>query len=169
MQKIGATERKQWMKQILSDAKAGKGTLTNEGTLEITIAEASGGKVVLAADEFEAVYTPKEGSTIAFAGSAGYVIGLDTTLDEALTFEGYARDMIRGIQDARKELGFQVTDRLQLTLTSDNDMLTKILEKHQSMIEKETLTTITIGDSNLKDAKEIELDEGFVTTLILSK
>ncbi len=51
--------------------------------------------MILAADEFEAVYTPKKGSTIAFAGSAGYVIGLDTTLDEALTFEGYARDMIR--------------------------------------------------------------------------
>ncbi len=43
--------------------------------------------MILAADEFEAVYTPKSGSTIAFAGSAGYVIGLDTTLDEALTFE----------------------------------------------------------------------------------
>lgn len=70
--------------------------------------------------------------------------------------------MIRGIQDARKELGFQVTDRLQLSLNSENDMLAKILEKHQSMIEKETLTTIIIGDSNLKDAKEIELDEGLV-------
>lgn len=160
--KIGATERKQWMKQILSDAKAGKGSLTPEGTLELTVPEAPGGKVVLAADEFESVYTPKEGSTIAFAGSAGYVIGLDTTLDEELTFEGYARDMIRGIQDARKELGFQVIDRLQLALTSENEMLVKILEKHQSMIEKETLTTITIGDSNLEDVKEIELDEGLV-------
>ena len=167
--KIGATERKQWMKQILSDAKAGKGNLTPEGTLELTVPEAPGGKVVLAADEFEAVYTPKEGSTIAFAGSAGYVIGLDTTLDEELTFEGYARDMIRGIQDARKELGFQVTDRLQLSLTSENDMLAKILEKHQSMIEKETLTTITIGNSKLKDAKEIELDEDFNVSLMLQK
>ncbi len=51
--------------------------------------------MILASDEFEAVYTPREGSAIAFAGSAGYVIGLDTTLDEALTLEGYARDMIR--------------------------------------------------------------------------
>lgn len=58
------------MKTIIADAKAGKGTLTSEGTLEIAIAEAPGGKIVLAADEFEAVYTPKEGSTIAFAGSA---------------------------------------------------------------------------------------------------
>jgi len=39
--------------------------------------------------------------------------------------------MIRGIQDARKELGFEVTDRLQLSLTSENDMLEKILTTHQ--------------------------------------
>lgn len=51
--------------------------------------------MILAADEFEAVYVPKEGSTIAFAGNAGYVIGLDTALDEELTIEGYSRDLIR--------------------------------------------------------------------------
>lgn len=140
--KIGATERKQWMKTILADAKAGKGNVTPEGTLEITLPEAPDGKVILAADEFEAVYTPKSGSTIAFAGSEGYVIGLDTTLDEELTLEGYARDMIRGIQDARKEMGFEVTDKLQLSLSSDNELLGKILAAHQTMIEKETLTTI---------------------------
>ena len=123
--------------------------------------------MVLAADEFEAVYTPKSGSTIAFAGSAGYVIGLDTTLDEALTFEGYARDMIRGIQDARKELGFQVMDRLQLALTSENEMLGKILSAHQGMIEKETLCTI--GTKNEGSTKEVELDEGFTISLTLSK
>lgn len=167
--KIGATERKQWMKTIIADAKAGKGTLTHEGTLELTVPEAPEGKVILAADEFEAVYTPKEGSTIAFAGSAGYVIGLDTTLDEELTVEGYSRDLIRAIQDARKELGFQVTDRLQLTLTSDNDILAKILAVHQSMIEKETLTTIGRSTSNLENAREAEIDEGFTVSLTLSK
>ncbi len=139
--KIGATERKQWMKTIIADAKAGKGALTSEGTLELVVSEAPGGKVVLAVDEFEAVYTPKVGSTIAFAGSAGYVIGIDTTLDEALTFEGYARDMIRAIQDARKELGFQVTDRLTGSLNSQNPYLHLILSLHQGFIERETLCT----------------------------
>lgn len=167
--KIGATERKQWMKQIIADAKAGKGTLTNEGTLELTVPEAPDGKVVLAADEFEAVYTPREWSTVAFAGSAGYVIGLDTTLDEELTLEWYARDMIRGIQDARKELGFEVTDRLQLSLSSENEILQKILTTHQSMVEKETLTTIQRTKDKGQDPKEIEMDEDFVISLTLQK
>lgn len=76
--------------------------------------------------------------------------------------------MIRGIQDARKELGFEVTDRLQLSLTSENDMLEKILIIHQGMIEKETLTTIE-RTSNLENAKEIEIDEDFVVKLTLNK
>lgn len=75
--------------------------------------------------------------------------------------------MIRGIQDARKELGFQVTDRLQLSLTSENEMLGKILLAHQAMIEKETLTTI--GKKNNENPKEVELDEGFMISLTLAK
>lgn len=77
--------------------------------------------------------------------------------------------MIRGIQDARKELGFEVTDRLQLSLTSGNEILEKILTTHQSMIEKETLTTIQKTKDAGQDAKEIEIDEDFVVKLTLQK
>lgn len=48
------------MKTIIADAKAGKGILTNEGTLELTIPDAPGGKVVLTEDEFETVYTSND-------------------------------------------------------------------------------------------------------------
>ncbi|MEI6711423.1 MAG: class I tRNA ligase family protein [bacterium] len=140
---IGATERKQWMKTIIADAKAGKGILLQDGSLQIDCPEAPEGKILLAAEEFETIYTPKDGSTISFAGNAGYVIGLDTTLDEALTFEGYARDLIRAIQDARKEIGFKVTDRLQLSLFSENSILTSVLGAHGALIEAETLCTLS--------------------------
>lgn len=58
--KIGASDRRQWMKTIIADAKAGKGILTAEGNLEIALPEAPDGKIVLTADEFETVYTPRE-------------------------------------------------------------------------------------------------------------
>lgn len=77
--------------------------------------------------------------------------------------------MIRGIQDARKELGFEVTDRLQLSLTSENEILQKILTTHQRMIEKETLTTINDKPSTINDSKEIEIDEDFIISLTLQK
>ena len=75
--------------------------------------------------------------------------------------------MIRGIQVARKELGFQVTDRLQLSLNSGNEMLGKILVTHQTMIEKETLTTIQLGKK--EEGKELEIDEGFSVNMTLTK
>ncbi len=84
--------------------------------------------------------------------------------------------MIRGIQDARKELGFEVTDRLQLSLTSENEVLQRILATHQGMIEKETLTTIqrtTLPtgrqEDKGQDTKEIEIDEDFIISLTLQK
>ncbi len=52
-------------------------------------------------------------------------------------------------------------------------MLGKILAAHQSMIEKETLCSIAPlikgGRGDLKSDKEIEIDEGFVISLTLSK
>ncbi len=96
------------------------------------------------------------------------MIGLDTTLDEALTFEGYARDLIRAVQEVRKELGFQVTDRLQLSLTSESPILTGILSAHQSLIESETLCTV-VGVQSEKESKVIELDEDISVTIVLSR
>lgn len=64
-------------------------------------------------------------------------------------------------------MGFEVTDKLQLSLSSNNELLVKILSAHQSMIEKETLCTL--GTKNEGNAKEVELDEGFMISLTLTK
>ena len=42
---------------------------------------------------------------------------LDTALDDDLLAEGYARDAIRAIQDARKDAGLDIADRISLVLT----------------------------------------------------
>lgn len=47
-------------------------------------------------------------------GGHGMVIALDTAITESLRLEGYARDIIRAIQDMRKEAEYQVTDRISL-------------------------------------------------------
>ena len=60
-------------------------------------------------------------------------------------------------------------DRLQLALTSDSEMLGKILAVYQGMIEKETLTTIERSTSNLENAREVEIDEGLMIHLNLTK
>ena len=54
--------------------------------------------------------------TVATVLPSGAYIALDTTLDAELEAEGYARDVIRAIQDARKAAGLHVADRIKLTL-----------------------------------------------------
>ena len=51
--------------------------------------------------------------------TGGFVL-LDTVTTPELEAEGLARDMIRGIQDTRKAAGFDVSDRIALTLTFDD-------------------------------------------------
>jgi isoleucyl-tRNA synthetase len=57
-------------------------------------------------------YRAKEGQHV--ASNHGVVVSLDLTLTEELKQEGLARDMVRHIQDARKQIGCDITDRIVL-------------------------------------------------------
>ena len=65
-------------------------------------------------------------------------IALDTTLNEALIQEGYARELVSHIQKIRKESGFHVSDRIQITLAC-NPEFTAAIQKHLAYIQQETL------------------------------
>ena len=47
----------------------------------------------------------------------GYLTALDTALDDELVREGLAREVVRSIQDARKQAGLEVSDRIVLGVT----------------------------------------------------
>jgi isoleucyl-tRNA synthetase len=61
-----------------------------------------------------------EGEALALLGSGGFVL-LDTTTTPALEAEGFARDMVRAVQDTRKAAGFDVSDRIALHLLFDDE------------------------------------------------
>ncbi|MBC7551697.1 MAG: hypothetical protein H7269_12530, partial [Cellulomonas sp.] len=65
---------------------------------------------------------------------------LEIALDDALRAEGYARDVVRAAQDARKAAGLQVTDRIRLTLGVPTPWRTAV-EEHRDLIARETLAT----------------------------
>ena len=67
--------------------------------------------------------------------------------------EGYVRDLIRGIQNLRKETGLDVTDRIILTL-SGNEILKKSYEQFVSFIKSETLT-VSVNWVDEKDATSL--------------
>jgi isoleucyl-tRNA synthetase len=65
-------------------------------------------------------------------------IDMDCTLDRALISEGLAREVVNRIQKTRKELGLNVTDRIQIDYSAHGELQTAI-EEHAEHIKKETL------------------------------
>jgi isoleucyl-tRNA synthetase len=69
----------------------------------------------------------------------GFVV-LDTTVTAELAAEGLARDVIRAVQQARRDAGLDISDRISLTVSGDDDVWAATVA-HREMIMAETLST----------------------------
>ena len=67
-------------------------------------------------------------------------MGLDTTLTEALEREGLARDLVRTVQEARKQAGLEVSDRITLRIEGSAGVAAA-LDAHRGYVMEETLAT----------------------------
>ena len=76
----------------------------------------------------------------ACAEEGGYLVGLDTTLDERLLREGLAREIVRAVQDARKQAGLEVSDRIALFVEGDA-AVADALGEHREYVMSETLAS----------------------------
>jgi isoleucyl-tRNA synthetase len=68
------------------------------------------------------------------------MVGLDTRLDEGLRREGLAREIIRAVQDARKQAGLEVSDRIALHVEGDAGIAAAV-DEHRRYIMAETLAS----------------------------
>jgi len=75
----------------------------------------------------------------ACAEEGGYMAGLDTTLNDALIREGVARELIRVVQDSRKQAGLEVSDRIGLMI-SGGPAVEAAVDEHRETIMAETLS-----------------------------
>ena len=89
--------------------------------------------------EYTMEYLPLEW-TLDVEGGYGMVVGLDTQITESLRLEWFARDIVRAIQDMRKEADYQVTDRVQISISGW--LSAAIIADWKSYVEKETLSTV---------------------------
>lgn len=96
--------------------------------------------IELVAGEFtERLVAADPESTTQIDGVDGLVV-LDMTLTEELEAEGWAADVIRGLQDARKASGFEVSDRIEVKLVVPEEKKEWAL-RHTDMIAGEVLAT----------------------------
>jgi isoleucyl-tRNA synthetase len=67
-------------------------------------------------------------------------VALETSITEALRLEGMAREVVRHVQQARKDAGLEMEDRITLFLHTETPELRKAIETHRAYIAAETLT-----------------------------
>ena len=80
----------------------------------------------------------------AVAEDGDVLVALDTTLTPELKLEGAARDLVRAVQEARKEAGLAISDRIVLHLQASAEgaaMLGQLVDIHGATVQNETLAT----------------------------
>ena len=82
----------------------------------------------------------------------GETVALDLELTPELRRAGLAREVVRMIQEARKSGGFEVSDRIALTVHATGEGR-EAFEEHREMIAREVLAS-TIAESESDDGLE---------------
>ena len=93
--------------------------------------------VLIGADDVIVTQTPRAGWAV--ATDAGETVGLDITITPELRREGLAREVIRLVQEARKNDGLDVTDRISLRWSASDPDLVAALSEHARLIAGEVL------------------------------
>jgi len=115
----------------------------------------NGKNITLELSDVEISSKDIEGWLVANEGSL--TVALDVKITEDLRKEGVARELVNRIQNARKDTGLEVTDRIKLTVLNFEN-LQKSITDNKEYIMSETLTEALVFVDELKNGTEIEFD-----------
>ncbi len=122
------------------------GKLQAGETVEV---EAEGERYAVGPEDVEVRLTPRAGFSV--AQTAGYLVAITTELDQALLQEGYARELVRRIQQLRKDADLAISDRI-VTYIADSDLMHEVVAHFGAYVRDETLSVDLVqvhrGDGN---------------------
>jgi isoleucyl-tRNA synthetase len=122
------------VQKAIRAAKAGEWTISESGIV-------TAGGLVLRDGEYslETVAAGGDDSATGLLPGGGFVV-LDTAVTPELEAEGVARDLVRAVQQARRDAGLDVSDRISLTISADAAAACAA-RTHADLIRRETLAT----------------------------
>ncbi|MEX2091316.1 MAG: class I tRNA ligase family protein [Pirellulales bacterium] len=126
-------------KKLLAEIDAAKLLAELKSVGKSTLTFPDGSSIELDNDDIEVRLQAKKGW--AAAQGKGSVVVLSTELTTELIAEGLARDIVRLIQDQRKDTSCEYTDRIRVGLVTQAESLANAIEKHYDFIAQETLAT----------------------------
>ncbi|WP_048779230.1 isoleucine--tRNA ligase [Rothia dentocariosa] len=122
-------------------SKSGDWTIAEDGTVTVAFNTIDGGLALVDGEyELATVVASSDDGTEREAAAVlpGGFLVLNIELTDELVAEGIARDTIRAIQQARKDAGLNVSDRINLTVSAPQDTL-EALRTHEELVTGETL------------------------------
>ncbi|HET9887854.1 MAG TPA: DUF5915 domain-containing protein, partial [bacterium] len=156
------------------DMKAVGAAIAALGTPELEKLERSGVVTVNAAGEpreirrEEVIITHVDPAGWAMEREGGWSVAIDLTIDEDLRAEGFARELVNKIQFMRKNAGFDITDRIEVSVQT-TDALWNAIERHHALICNETLADRLAQEENEGEAREEWQINGEPATLSLRR
>jgi len=98
--------------------------------------------------------------TVEFNPDSTDTVWIDKTLTPELKREGLMREIIRNVQNARKQAGLNVDDRIKLSLASDDPDMKQAIKEHMHTICDETLATSLVeAQEGLNHPTEVIIDD----------
>jgi isoleucyl-tRNA synthetase len=119
-------------------------TLADGGEIGIAI---DGTDHTLSPDDVTLALQPLDGYEV--EAEAGHAVALALELDDELRREGLARELVHAVQNARKDAGLEITDRIELRLHGDEELL-EAAREHEAYISGEVLAVTTNYDMLLE-------------------
>ena len=120
------------VQRVIQAVRAGDWSVSDSGVVA--------GGVALREGEYELRLVPLTSeSAVALPGNAGVVL-LDTKLTPELEAEGVARDVIRAVQQARRDAALSVSDRIALRVTAPAETVAAV-DANRALVTGETLAT----------------------------
>jgi isoleucyl-tRNA synthetase len=102
-----------------------------------------GDDIELSSDDVQIVLAPLDGYQLEREGT--HAVALDLTVTDELMREGRAREIVHAVQNARKQAGLEVEDRIRLTLGGADELLA-IAREHGDYVSRETLAVDVVFD-----------------------
>jgi isoleucyl-tRNA synthetase len=136
---------------VIKAVKAGDWSITPSGAV-------IAGGVELKEGEFERRLVSKDAGAAAELPRGSGIVVLDTAVTPELAAEGIARDLVRVIQQARRDAGLSVSDRITLTIDASDDVMAAA-RTHELLVKSETLA-LEVGYGEVKQGADGKVGDG---------
>ena len=145
MKNVAAAVQAMSQEEIAAFEKAGVYTMTVEGQ-----------EVILDRADVEIISEDIPGWLVANEGRL--TVALDITVTDDLRKEGLAREFVNRIQNLRKSSGFDITDKIQIQVLSQEEM-DEVIDEYRTYISNQVLAvSIEILDEAISDAVDFDFE-----------